>query len=185
MHDAPDADDETARPPAPTAELDALFARLYPNLRRMARAQLRQHERLTLLDTTGLVHESFLRMARGDGTPIADAGQFMGYASRVMRFVVIDFVRKRHAQRRGGERVQVTLDTGVGESASLDDTQLLRMHDALETLATVDERLVRIVEMRCFGGLPELEIARLLGLSDRTVRRQWQKARLMLQAAME
>lgn len=165
-------------------EQDALFGALYPQLRRLAHAQLRRNEPITLLDTTGLVHEAWLRLAKNDGMPLDDPGRFLGYASRVMRFVVIDFVRQRHAQRRGGERLHVTLDTGAAESATLHDEQLLRLNDALEELDQVDERLVKVIEMRCFGGLSEIQIGEALGVTVRTVRRQWQRARLLLHAAL-
>jgi RNA polymerase sigma factor (TIGR02999 family) len=166
-------------------EHDALFGVLYPQLRRIARGQLRRNEHITLLDTTGLVHEAWLRMAANAGLPLDDEGRFLGYAARVMRFVVIDFVRRRHAQRRGGEAVHVTLDTDIGESATLHDEQLLRLNDAIDALEQVDERLLQLVELRCFGGLSELQIGQTLGISVRTVRRQWQRARALLHASMD
>jgi len=165
-------------------ERDAVFAALYPQLRRIAHGQLRRHEPITLLDTSGLVHELWLRLAGNQGMPLDDPGRFLGYAARVMRFVVIDFVRQRHAQRRGGALQQVTLDTAVLESATLDDDQLLRLGDALDELAQVDDRLVSVIEMRCFGGLTEVQIGEALGVNVRTVRRHWQRARLLLQAAL-
>jgi len=165
-------------------EHDALFGALYPQLRRMARAQLRRNQPITLLDTTGLVHEAWLRLAANQGMPLDDEGRFLGYAARVMRFVVIDFVRQRHAQRRGGEVVHVTLDTGIGESSTLHDEQLLRLNEAIDALGAVDERLVQLVELRCFGGLSETQLGETLGVSVRTVRRQWQRARALLHAAM-
>ena len=165
-------------------EQDALFGELYPQLRRLAHGQLRRNEPITLLDTTGLVHEAWLRLAKNDGMPLDDPGRFLGYAARVMRFVVIDFVRQRHTQRCGGEQLHVTLDTGVAESATLHDEQLLRLNDALEELGQVDERLVKVIEMRCFGGLSEIQIGEALGVTVRTVRRQWQRARLLLHAAL-
>ena len=165
-------------------EQDALFGALYPQLRRLAHGQLRRNEPITLLDTTGLVHEAWLRLVKNDGMPLDDPGAFLGYAARVMRFVVIDFVRQRHAQRRGGDQLHVTLDTGIAESATLHDEQLLRLNDALDELAQVDERLVKVIEMRCFGGLSEIQIGEALGVTVRTVRRQWQRARLLLHAAL-
>jgi len=170
-------------PPLPPGQ-DALFGALYPELRRIAHGQLRRNEPITLLDTTGLVHEAWLRVAEGQGLPTGDRGHFLGCAARVMRFIVIDFVRQRHAQRRGGEALHVTLDTGIGESATLHDEQLLRLNDAIDALADVDPRLVQLVELRCFGGLSELQIGEALGTSVRTVRRQWQRARALLHAAM-
>jgi RNA polymerase sigma factor (TIGR02999 family) len=161
-----------------------LFDELYNRLRQLAHAQLRRSEPITLLDTTGLVHESYLRLAHAEPGSFADRGQFLGYASRVMRFVVIDFIRRHRAESRGGAAVQVTLDTALGERLTLHDAQLIQLHDALDDLAKVDERLAAIVEMRCFGGLGEAEIAAVLGITDRTVRRDWQKARALLKAAM-
>ena len=163
---------------------DVVFAALYAQLRRLARGQLRRNEPITLLDTTGLVHEAWLRLAANPGMPLDDHGRFLGYAARVMRFVVIDFVRQRHAQRRGGEHLHVTLDTGIAEGAVLQDEQVLRLNEALAALQGVDERLVQVVEMRCFGGLGEVEIAAALGVTERTVRRHWQRARALLHAAL-
>lgn len=173
--------------PATVSELpgpEHLFDELYDRLRRLARSQLRRNEPITLLDTTGLVHESYLRLAAAAPGSFADQGQFLGYAARVMRFVVVDFIRRHRAERRGGDLLQVTLDTALGERLTLHDAQLVRLHDALDDLAKVDGRLAAIVEMRCFGGLGELEIAQALGITDRTVRRQWLKARVLLKAAM-
>ena len=163
------------QPGAPGAEL--LFDELYQRLRRLARSQLRRNEPITLLDTTGLVHEAYLRLAGAKAHPFADRPQFLAYASRVMRCVVVDFIRRHRTQSRGGGLLHVTLNTQIGEEATL--------HDALEDLARVDDRLASIVEMRCFGGLSEVEIGQALGVTERTVRRQWQKARLLLRAAMD
>ena len=129
------------RPPATLSDLerDAAFGVLYPKLRRMAHRQLRRNEPITLLDTTGLVHEFWLRFAGNAGRPVDDEG-FLGYATREMRFVVIDFVRRRQTQRRGGDLLHVTLDTATAESATLHDEQLQRLQDALEELAPVDGR---------------------------------------------
>jgi RNA polymerase sigma factor (TIGR02999 family) len=169
----------------PPDQADELFRLMYQDLRRLARSRLRRSEDITMLDTTALVHESYLRF---QGTPELAGmaqGQFLAFAARTMRFVVIDFVRQRHAQRRGGGQFQVTLNTDIGESVAAGDDQVLRIHEALEELALVDDRLARIVEMRCFGGLDELAIAQALGVTDRTVRREWQKARLLLKVALQ
>ncbi|MBQ0931429.1 sigma-70 family RNA polymerase sigma factor [Ideonella sp. 4Y16] len=170
-------------PSAPVA--DAHFTGLYQDLRRLARARLRRSEGVTLLDTTSLVHESWLRLRRLDAADLPGGeGQFLAYASRVMRLVVIDFVRQRRAERRGGDQLHVTLSTEVADAVAVSDEQVLGIHEALEALAQVDPRLVRIVEMRCFGGLDEQTIAQSLGVTDRTVRRDWQKARLLLKAQL-
>lgn len=163
---------------------DAQFGALYPQLRRIAHSLLRRNQPITLLNTTGLVHEAWLRLAANQGLPLDDDGRFLGYASRVMRFVVIDFVRQRHAQRRGGGIKHVTLDTGAGESATLQDEQLLHLSEAIDALNEVDPQLVQLVELRCFGGLSEIQIGQTQGISVRTVRRQWQRARALLHAAM-
>jgi len=168
------------------ADMDALFLDAYQELRRIARAKLRQNESITLLDTTVLVHESYLRFQKMGDVEIRDRGQFLGYAARIMRFVVIDAVRHRRAQRRGGGAAHVTLASELlDELRVADEDYVLRVHDALEDLAQVDPRLVQIVEMRCFAGLDENAIAAVLGVTDRTVRREWKKARLILKAALQ
>lgn len=158
---------------------------MYQDLRRLASSRLRRSEDITMLDTTALVHESYLRFQHQTDLSGMTQGQFLAYAARVMRFVVIDFVRQRHAERRGGDQLHVTLNTDVAESVSVRDDDVVRIHEAIEELARVDDRLARIVEMRCFAGLDELAIARALGITDRTVRRDWQKARLLLKAVLQ
>ncbi len=164
---------------------EALFNELYHRLRGLARSHLRRNEPITLLDTTGLVHESYMRLAQAAPVPFADRQHFMRSASRVMRFVVVDFIRRRRAQSRAGNLMQVTLDTDLAESLTLHDAHMIRLHEALDDLARIDERLASIVEMRCYAGLSEAEIAVALGVTVRTVRRQWLKARTILKAAME
>jgi RNA polymerase sigma factor (TIGR02999 family) len=102
----------------------------------------------------------------------------------VMHSIVIDQIRARQAQRRGGDYQQVTLNTAVAELPAQGEDQVLRVHEALEELAALDERLARVVEMRYFGGLLEAEIAQALGVTERTVQRDWQKARLFLATAL-
>jgi len=103
----------------------------------------------------------------------------------VMRSVIVDFARARQAERRGGAADHVALDTDISEKIAAPETDVLRVHEALEVLAQADERLAQIVEMRYFGGMTENEVAEVLGLSERTVRRSWEKARLLLTAALE
>jgi len=170
--------------PAPDTA-DELFRMMYQDLRRLASSRLRRSENITMLDTTALVHESYLRFQHQSDLGGMTQGQFLAYAARVMRFVVIDFVRQRHAERRGGDHLHVTLNTEVAESVSVRDDDVIRIHDAIEELAQVDDRLARIVEMRCFAGLDEMAIAQALGITDRTVRRDWQKARLLLKAVLQ
>jgi RNA polymerase sigma factor (TIGR02999 family) len=160
------------------------FSVVYGELRRLARARLRQHKTMTLLDTTALVHESYLKLVGTDGVPVEDRHHFFAYASRVMRSVIVDFARAKLAERRGGEAEKVVLDTALGDRLAAPEGDVLRVHEALEVLAQADERLAQVVEMRFFGGLTEPEIAEVLGLSERTVRRDWEKARLLLLAQL-
>lgn len=163
------------------------FSLLYDDLRRLARARLRQHQTMTLLDTTSLLHESFLKLVGNAALPVQDRHHFFAYASRVMRSVITDFARARLTERRGGDAQKVVLDTelGAGLAAPEAERDVLRVHEALEVLAQADPRLAQVVEMRYFGGLSEAEIAEVLGISERTVRRDWEKARLLLTAALE
>jgi RNA polymerase sigma factor (TIGR02999 family) len=161
--------------------VQALFPSLYAELRRLARSRLAGGGRPTLLDTSALVHEAFMHMQKNGGAQVADREHFMAYAATTMRNIVIDFVRKRKAERRGGDAEHVTLDTRAAEQlGAASDDEILDVHEALQTLAEVDPRLVRVVEMRYFAGLTDLEIAAALGVTDRTVRRDWERARLLL-----
>jgi len=139
---------------------------------------------MTLLDTTALVHESYLKLVGTEGVAVEDRHHFFAYASRVMRSVIVDFARAKLAERRGGEAEKVVLDTALGERLAAPESDVLRVHEALEALAQADERAAQVVEMRYFGGLTEPEIAQVLGLSERTVRRDWEKARLLLLAQL-
>ena len=157
---------------------------LYEDLRRIARARLRVHRTLTLLDTTALVHESFLRFANLGTLNVEDRGHFLAYAARAMRSVIVDLVRQKQAQRRGGGDRAVTLDTGVAELSMRSDEDVLRVNEALDDLAKVDPRAAQVVELRYFGGLADHEIAQALGVTERTVYRDWKKARVMLATAL-
>ena len=168
-----------------TQATEQLMAALYADLQRLARSRLRRSGEITLLDTRALVHESFLRMQRAGEGDFADRQHFFAYAARVMHTIVIDMVRARQAERRGGDALHVTLNTEVADGVAHDDEQILRVHEALEDLAAADARLAQVVEMRYFGGLSEAEIADCLGVTERTVQRDWQKARLFLSAALK
>jgi RNA polymerase sigma factor (TIGR02999 family) len=164
---------------------DRLFSLLYPDLRRLAHARLRRSGHMTLLDTTGLVHEAYMRLFKAGSLEAADRGQFMAYAARVMRSVVVDFVRRRATDRRGGDVVHVELEDSGVASADPREREVVRIDEALEELAAIDERLVRVVEMRYFAGMTEEQVAEALGLSRRSVTRDWEKARLFLAAALD
>ena len=162
-----------------------VFGLLYQDLRRIARARLRQHQSITLLDTTALLHESYLRLVGANALPVEDRRHFFTYAATVMRSVIVDFARARRASRRGGDACHVALDTLSSEDIAAPESDVLRVHEALEVLAKADPRSARIVELRYFGGLTEAEIAETLDISERTLRRAWEKARVMLAAALE
>lgn len=161
-----------------------LLAELYEPLKRLARARLGSSRRSgTALDTTGLVHEFYLRLQHAGRVLVNDREHFMAYAARAMRSVIVDFARARSAARRGGDQERVTLQTDLSAEPSGEE-QILSVHRALEQLEAVDPRLVRVVEMRYFAGMTEPEIGQALGVTDRTVRRDWEKARLLLAAAL-
>ena len=165
--------------------LGELYALLYPALRRLAHSRMRRSGDVTLLDTTSLVHESYLRFEASGAVMMRDRGQFMAYAAKVMRSVVVDVIRRRQSERRGGDIVHVELDDAHDVPASdPHDSEVLRVHESLGELAAIDERLVQVVEMRYFAGMTETEIAGVLGLGVRTVARDWEKARLFLHACL-
>jgi RNA polymerase sigma factor (TIGR02999 family) len=170
------AGDETAR--------QELFAVAYEELRVQARARLREGGRNTLLDTAALVHESFLRFQKAGRLRVGDRGHFFSYAASVMRSVIVDFARQRQAQRRGGDAAHVTLDTELAETLAAEEAQVIGVHEVLARLESTDPRLARIVEMRFFAGMGEAEIGEALGVTRRTVRRDWERARLLLSAAL-
>jgi RNA polymerase sigma factor (TIGR02999 family) len=168
-----------------SAALRGVFDATYQELREMARARLRRSSPDTMLDTTSLVHEAYLRFANANRLRIDDRQHFLKYASHAMRSVIVDFVRERFTQRRGGGAVHVTLDTAVASGLEAGEAEILNVHEALEELAQHDPRLVQVVEMRYFAGMSEAEIADALGIHLRTVRRDWQKARLLLSVALK
>ena len=165
-----------------------LFARVYDELHRLARRQLRAHGRPgATLDTTALVHEAFLRLAAPAGLRADDRAHFFNLAARVMRNIVVDFARRREADKRGGGVVRVELDTSV-QVAFADDglsIELLALEVALQGLEAASPDLARLVELRFFAGLELAEIADVTGRSERSLKRDWQRARAFLQASLE
>ena len=130
------------------------------------------------------MHESYLRFANAGQLRIEDRQHFLRYTSHVMRSVVVDLVRGKLAERRGGGVRHVTLNTSIGDGAPAAEAEILRVHEALEQLAALNVRMAEVVEMRYFAGLTESEIADALGVTERTVRRDWEKARLLLAEAL-
>jgi RNA polymerase sigma factor (TIGR02999 family) len=155
------------------------YAALYPELLKIARARLRAHQPNTLLDTQALVHESFMRFVEADKIGIGERKHFFTYAAKTMRNIVIDFARRRQAERRGGAAERVTLDTHLlGEGRQ--DTSVIDVDNALRELEALDPALAQVVEMRYFGGYTDTEIAAAMEIADRTVRRHWDKARAFI-----
>lgn len=164
--------------------LDRVLATLYQELHSMARRQLAGQHGQTL-DATALVHEAYLKLIGRREAKFDDRAHFFAYAASAMRSVVVDYARQRMAQKRGGDLHRVTdLPEDVEGGLRLDE-DMLGLDTALTRLANVDERLAHIVELRYFAGLSELEIAELLKRSERSIRRDWQKAKLFLLASLK
>ncbi len=164
--------------------LDHVLATLYRELHTMARRQLNGQKGGTL-DTTALVHESYFKLIRSKNAEFADRAHFFAYAATAMRSVVVDYARQRLSQKRGGDQQritelpdEITAGVGIGED-------MLHLDSALQKLSAVDQRLAQVVELRYFAGLSEANIGELLNCSERTVRRDWQKARLFLLAELQ
>lgn len=166
------------------AAVDNLFQAVYPELRAMARARLRRHQRNTLLDTTELVHESYMRFVQTGRLRLEDRAHFLGYAGKIMRSVIVDTVRERLAKRRGGDGAPVTMGRERFASGADAGAEILEVHAALDGLAEHDARLVQVVELRYFAGMTDSEVAEALNVGERTVRREWEKARLLLAEAL-
>jgi RNA polymerase sigma factor (TIGR02999 family) len=165
------------------AAADALYASTYADLRRLARSRLRAGRRHTLLDTCALVHESYVRFVKAGQLRIEDRVHFMRWVAQVMRSVIVDFARSRVAARRGGGAASVPFNDELAGAMTGED-EILSVHEALERIAAVDPRMTQVVEMRYFAGLSEPEIAQALGVTERTVRRDWHKARLLLREVL-
>jgi RNA polymerase sigma factor (TIGR02999 family) len=160
---------------APIAKTTAVYEVLHD----LAHRQLRRSSGATL-NTTALVHEAWIKLARGASGEFESRGHFLAVAAMAMRQVIVDYGRRRQAQRRGGGRAPVTESalSRVGVGANIEE--LLAIDAALDKLAALDERLAKVVEFRLFAGLEEEEIAEALGVHVRTVRRDWRKARAFL-----
>ncbi len=164
---------------------DALFAVAYAELHRLAQSRLRDGGRNVTLDTTSLVHETYLRFVRVGELRAEDRRAFFAYASQVMRSVIVNSIRDRVAQKRGGDAVPITLSTKITANIAGDEETILKVHEALEVLEEADPRLAQVAQMRYFGGYSEKEIAETLNVTERTVRRDWEKARLIFATALK
>ena len=163
---------------------DAVFAAAYQELRRLAHSRLRDGGRNTVLNTTALVHDSYLRLVQSGELKIEDRRAFFGYASQVMRSVIVDSARARLAERRGGNVQKMTLSPELAQDIDQDEEGIVRVHEALLELETADARAAEIVQMRYFGGYCNEEIAETLNIAPRTVQRDWEKAKVMLRAIL-
>jgi len=164
--------------------LDRVLATLYQELHTMARRQLAGQHGQTL-DATALVHEAYLKLIGRREAKFDDRAHFFAYAASAMRSVVVDYARQRLAQKRGGDLHRVTELPEEIEGGLRLDEDMLGLDTALTQLSAADERLGQVVELRYFAGLSELEIATLLNRSERSIRRDWQKAKLFLLAALQ
>jgi len=162
----------------------ALWQSAYADLKMLARLRIRDAGSARLIDTTALVHESWVKLAAVKHLEVDNRRRFFAYAAKVMRSVVIDIAREHGRQKRGGGMLEVTLDPALAGSLPAPN-EPLRLDEALRALEKTVPRLASVVEMRYFGGLSDAEIADVLGVTERTVRRDWDKARLLLREMLE
>jgi RNA polymerase sigma factor (TIGR02999 family) len=156
---------------------EELYRLLYEELVRLARSHLAGTD--VSLNPSALVHEAYLRLLKREGTPMRDRRAFFAYASSAMRSVLIDYVRERNADKRGGGHAPLTLSTGIVNAVSAAE-DFAKLNDAMLALKSADERCFRVVEMRYFAGMTEEDIAAELNVSLPTVKRDWRKARAFL-----
>lgn len=165
------------------AAKNALFATLYDELHRLARAHIHRGAGDVTLGATTLLHEAYLDIAQRDSVAFQDRHRFLAYASRAMRTLVIDYVRNRHALKRGGDLVFTTLVDEHAELPVSDD--LNNLGAALDQLATIDAPLAELVDLKFFCGFSFAEIAAMRSSSERTIQRDWAKARALLHHMLE
>lgn len=161
------------------AAADALFAALYSDLHRLAKRQLARSGAGVTLGATTLLHEAYIDISQREGAVFPDRGRFMGYAAKVMRGLIIDYARSRQAQKRGGGFEITSLDGEVGENMA-DEHELAQISAAVDELAVVEPALAEVVDLKFFCGFSFAEIAAMRGVSERTVQRHWEKARIYL-----
>lgn len=173
--------DAAERGEGPASE--KLFAALYSELHQLARRELARHAAGGTVSATTLLHQAYLDVAQRDGLSFPDRARFMGYAARVMRGLIIDHVRDRKAQKRGGQFEFTSLGTEA-DGYAVDDRELASISEALEDLARVEPPLASVVDLKFFCGFSFAEIAAMQGVSERTVQRQWDKARIYLHCSI-
>ena len=156
---------------------DALFSALYSELRRLAKRELARHGAPMSLSATTLLHKAYIEIAGQDGTSFPDRNRFMGYAARVMRGLIIDHARSQQAQKRGG---QFEITSLAADIDAVDGQKLTRIGEALDELVKAEPALAEVVDLKFFCGFSFQEIAAMRDVSERTVQRQWEKARIYL-----
>ena len=164
-------------------EAEPLFAALYNDLHRLARRELARRGSNMTLGATTLLHEAYLDMSARTGVAFPDRARFMAYASRAMRGLIIDYARRRYAHKRGGMFELTSLQTTVADKLT-DADELQQISDALDELAAVDPALAEVVDLKFFCGFSFAEIGAMRGVSERTIQRHWEKARLYLYRAI-
>jgi RNA polymerase sigma factor (TIGR02999 family) len=162
----------------PTA-FDRIVPIVHTELRRLATNYMRRERPGHTLQTTALINEAYMRLVDTQKVPWKDRSHFFGIAAGIMRRILVDFARSRNFQKRGGQASHLQLDGEVGITPAPDEN-LVALDEALTALAKVNERMARVVELRFFGGLQEVEIASSLGVSPRTVREDWRLAKAWL-----
>src|SRR5262245_30476098 len=165
------------------AAAEALFTTLYSELHRLAQRELARGGGPMTLGATTLLHEAYLDISGRDGVVFPDRARFMSYAARVMRCLIIDHIRRRHAVKRSGVFELTSPDTAIVDRTT-DAQHLTRISDALDELATVDAALAEVVDLKFFCGFSFAEIGAMRGVSERTVQRHWEKARIYLHRAL-
>jgi RNA polymerase sigma factor (TIGR02999 family) len=164
------------------AAADALFAALYAELHRLAQRELARRGGAVTIGVTTLLHEAYLDISRRDGVVFPDQARFMGYAARVMRGLIVDYARRRQAVKRGS-LFEIASEADIVDQAT-DGPQLKRISDALDELSAADPALAEVVDLKFFCGFSFAEIAAMRGVSERTVQRAWEKARIYLHHAL-
>jgi len=162
---------------------DALFGTLYAELHRLARRELHRRGPVGGLGVTTLLHEAYLSISAREGSVFVDHARFMAYAGRVMRGLIIDEVRRRRSEKRGGLFQITSLGTDHADRVS-SPQELIRIGDALDELAEVEPNLAEIIDLKFFCGFSFAEIAAMRGVSERTIQRSWEKGRLYLHHAI-
>lgn len=163
----------------------ALYERAYPELHRLAQSRLFRHGGDAHLAATEILNEGYMRFVSMGKIHAEDRASFFALASNIMRSVIFDTVRKAQAEKRGGDFHITVLSTAIAEQVGIEDSRFLEVEQAMRQLDAIDPRLAQIVDMHFFGGMSFEEVAEAVALNVRTVRRDWQKAQLLLQTFLK